>query len=174
MLLPSLFWITLRTSSFQSRCVSSTFSLLFHVQCYSCWCQYHCLLKVSSSCQLPHRSNQSIIWDVMVLIDYFHCDLSWRPNLVNGHSKDLLCGCVIAFRYSVSNYIAWPIVMHDNDYTLASIWKKLIQLSKFWVNFNVLVITSMKNLSSSLWVGSIGGFFIHNCTLPFQITSHNM
>ena len=112
--------------------------------------------------------------DVVGIIAYYHSALSWPPSILAVNSKDLLCGYVIAFGSSVFSRIPYAVVMPENQYALANIWKCLIKLSSFWVNFIVLVIISISNLSSSLWVGSIGGVIMHECTTSLHIPYHNI
>ena len=118
---------------------------------------------------LPRGRIKVPVCDMMVLIASFHIALSWPLSLENNHSKELVCGCFIDFRYSVSNRIPSPVVMHYSH-----IQKQLIHLSSFWENFPALVISYIRNMSSSLWVVIIGGVFIHNCTPPCHIPSHNL
>ena len=68
---------------------------------------------------------------VMVLIASFRSALYWPPSLLNLHSKDILCWCVVDFRYSVFSHITSPVVMHANYHTLAHIQNLLMQLSSY-------------------------------------------
>ena len=67
-----------------------------------------------------------------------------------------------------------PVLIHANEYTLSHIQKWLIHLSLSWVNFPVLVISSISHLNSSLWVDTIGVFLMHNCPPYHHIPSHNL
>ena len=112
--------------------------------------------------------------NVMVLISSLHSSFSWLCRLVTGHSKEILGGCVGAFRYSVFSFIPYLVVMHTNEYTLSHIQKQSIHLNQFWVKFLVLVINSISNIYYSFWVDSISGVLIYNLTPSFQIPFRNI
>ena len=112
--------------------------------------------------------------DVMVIIVSLHNTLSWSPSLVTIRPKEILCGYVISFWYSVFRPTPPHVAMHANDYNLYHIRTWLIHLSSFWVSFPVSVIISISNLSSSLRVVSIGDFLMHNCSISHQIPSHKL
>ena len=73
---------------------------------------------MSSYCQLNQKSDQSTIFDVIVLIVSFHSDLYLPTGIMNIHSKEILCGCVLDFRHSVFSCIAPPVEMHAKEYTI--------------------------------------------------------
>ena len=121
----------------------------------------------------PRGRSKVSFFDIIVCITSFHSDLSWTTSLLTRHSKEILSGYDVAFKYYFYPYFIpciyscqW-LYHHPNMITID---KPQFILGEF----SVLAIRFIINLYSSLYVGCIYGDLMHKFTPSTQNNCHRL